>query len=54
MFRRIWKNEDGQAMVEYGLIIALIAIVVIVAVIAIGTNLNTVFTDISGHLGAGG
>jgi pilus assembly protein Flp/PilA len=37
-------------MVEYGLIIALIAIVVIVAVGLIGTNLNTVFGDVQGKL----
>ena len=50
MFRRIWNNEDGQAMVEYGLIIALIAIVVIIAVTAIGTNLDKVFNEIKNKL----
>ena len=30
-FMQILKDEDGQGMVEYGLIIGLIAIVVIVA-----------------------
>ncbi|OQB25558.1 MAG: Flp/Fap pilin component [Firmicutes bacterium ADurb.Bin182] len=50
MLRRIWKDEGGQAMVEYGLIIALIAIAVIIAVTAIGTNLNTVFNAIKDKL----
>ena len=31
MLRRWFKDEEGQGMVEYGLIIALIAIVVIAA-----------------------
>lgn len=47
---RYIKNEKGQAMVEYGLIIALIAIVVITAVMAIGTNLGTVFQNIADEL----
>jgi pilus assembly protein Flp/PilA len=41
-----WKKEDGQAMAEYGLILALIAVVVIGAVTLIGTNLNTKFNAV--------
>jgi pilus assembly protein Flp/PilA len=42
-----FKDEEGASMVEYGLLVALIAVVVIVAVTAIGTNLNTMFTNVS-------
>ena len=45
-----WKKEEGQAMAEYGLILALIAVVVIVAVTAIGTNLNTKFNSVANSL----
>ena len=41
LLRRLWKEEEGQGMVEYGLIIALIAIVVIGALGFIGTQLAT-------------
>lgn len=41
------KNEKGQAMVEYGLIIALIAVVVLGAVALIGTNLLAKFGEIN-------
>ncbi len=45
------KNEEsGQGMVEYGLIIALISIVVIVVLGLIGTNLNTIFTNVKDEL----
>ena len=44
------KNEAGQGMVEYGLIIALIAVVVIVAVRALGTSTNGVFQEINNGL----
>lgn len=45
----VWlKNEEsGQGMVEYGLILALIAVVVIVAVRAIGTNAKDTFQGVA-------
>jgi pilus assembly protein Flp/PilA len=45
------KTKKGQAMVEYGLIIALIAVVVITVVGLIGTNLrDNIFNKISNAL----
>jgi pilus assembly protein Flp/PilA len=41
------RNDQGATMVEYGLMVALIAIVCIAAVQLIGTNLNVVFSDIA-------
>lgn len=46
LFKRLWNDEEGQGMVEYGLIIALVSIVVIAALIAVGGQLTTIFTDI--------
>jgi len=43
--RRLLTDEEGATMVEYGLMIALIAVVCAVAVKTIGTNLNTKFTS---------
>lgn len=37
------KDEEGQGMTEYGLIIALIAIVVIGALVALSGSLNGIF-----------
>lgn len=37
------RNEEGQGMVEYGLIIGLIAIVVIVALLALGPKVRDLF-----------
>lgn len=37
------RNEEGQGMVEYGLIIGLIAIVVIVALLALGPKIRDLF-----------
>ena len=41
MLKRLFYEEDGQGMVEYGLIIALIAVVVIGVLASIGGGLNT-------------
>ena len=37
------RNDRGATAVEYGLMVALIAIVIIIAVTTLGTNLNDLF-----------
>lgn len=44
------KDEEGQALTEYGLILALIAVVAIGAISLIGTNLTTKLGAISDSL----
>jgi pilus assembly protein Flp/PilA len=39
-------REDGQAMVEYGLIVGLISIVAITLLVTIGGDLKTVFQSV--------
>lgn len=45
-------EEDGQGMVEYGLIIAGIAIVVMAAIWLLGPKIAQLFTDIGTELDA--
>ncbi|MDY5948790.1 MAG: Flp family type IVb pilin [Oscillospiraceae bacterium] len=40
------KDENGQGMVEYGLIIGLIAIVVIAALLTLGPRIRDLFSDV--------
>ena len=49
-FARFLKDESGATAIEYGLIVALIAVVIIAAVTAIGTTLNTTFDTIDTKL----
>ncbi|QGU00287.1 Flp pilus assembly protein, pilin Flp [Candidatus Syntrophocurvum alkaliphilum] len=46
ILKRLVREEEGQGMVEYGLIIALVAIAVITALTAVGEEVGTVFDDI--------
>lgn len=53
MFQKLMakmQNEEGQGLVEYALIIVLVSIAVIVGLTALGTNVNSVFTEIVGKL----
>lgn len=43
-------DESGATMVEYALMVALIAIVAAVGATALGTAVNTQFTGIAGSL----
>ncbi|WP_262030189.1 Flp family type IVb pilin [Microvirga sp. Mcv34] len=44
--KRLVKDEDGSAIMEYGLLAGLIAVVAIGAVTTMGSQLKTVFTNI--------
>lgn len=46
MLNQIMKDEEGQGMVEYGLIIAGIALAVIVAIWLLGPKIANMFSDI--------
>ena len=41
--RNFFKDESGASAVEYGLLVALIAVVIIGAVTALGGNINDQF-----------
>lgn len=44
------KDESGATAIEYGLIASGIAVACILAIDAVGTALNTMFTNISTNL----
>ena len=44
------RNEEGQDLLEYALLVALIALVAIAAVAAAGGAVNSIFTAIAGAL----
>ncbi|GAB4068351.1 hypothetical protein GCM10028777_27180 [Angustibacter speluncae] len=45
-----FRSDEGATAVEYGLMVALIAVAIIVAVTAVGTSLTGLFNQIAGAL----
>jgi pilus assembly protein Flp/PilA len=47
---RLDRDENGQGLAEYALILALIAIVAIVALIFLGGKISTVLSTVGGSI----
>jgi pilus assembly protein Flp/PilA len=47
LLNRFRRDEEGAALAEYGLLVALIAVVCIAAVTALGTQVSTIFSTIA-------
>lgn len=50
LLAQLHHDEEGATMVEYGLIVALIAVVCIVAVTLLGGNLKGQFNNVAGQV----
>jgi Flp pilus assembly pilin Flp len=49
--RRFWNDEQGQDIAEYAVMLAVILVIVIGTVRLIGSNANTVFSQVSSSVG---
>jgi pilus assembly protein Flp/PilA len=47
MLRSFFAKEEGQGLVEYALILVLIAVVVIAALTTLGQNISNLFTRLA-------
>ena len=52
MLKRFFQDEAGASAVEYGLLVALIAVVIITAVSTLGNNLSTKFNSVATSIGS--
>jgi len=50
--KRFFVEEQGQDLVEYGLVVALVAMVVLAAITTFGTNLSAGFGSVNGKIAA--
>lgn len=46
LFRQLWSDENGQDIAEYAVMLAVILVIVIGTVRLIGSNANTVFSQV--------
>ncbi len=44
--QQVWKDEQGQDVAEYAVMLAVILVIVIGTVRLIGTSSNTVFSEV--------
>ena len=49
-FKSMIRDEEGATMVEYGLLVALIAMVALAAVTVLGKNLSTLYNTVAGSI----
>ena len=47
---KLSRDEYGAALVEYGLLVALIAVGCVAALTLLGGNLKTMFTNVAGKI----
>ena len=45
LLKRLWQEEKGQDLVEYALLVVLIALVAVASLQTIGTTISSVFTN---------
>ncbi len=48
--KKFFQDESGASAVEYGLLVALIAVVIITAVSLLGSNISSVFSTTAGKI----
>ena len=47
LLERLWTDEEGQDLVEYGLLVALVALAAVAGMQSLATAINTTFGTIS-------
>jgi len=50
-FKFLWRNEEGQDIAEYAVMLAVILVIVIGTVRLIGGNANNVFSQVASSIG---
>lgn len=50
LWQRFWREEDGQDIAEYAVMLAVILVIVVGTVRLIGSNSNNVFSNVASSL----
>jgi pilus assembly protein Flp/PilA len=50
LIARLWKDDSGQDMAEYAIMLGVIAAVVLTAITLLGTNISTEITNIANKI----
>jgi pilus assembly protein Flp/PilA len=50
LLNQLGREQEGAALVEYGMLVGLIAVICVVAVTTLGTEVSTAFSNIASAL----
>jgi pilus assembly protein Flp/PilA len=50
LMNRLRRDDEGAALVEYGMLVGLIAVICVVAVTTLGTEVSTAFSKMASAL----
>jgi Flp pilus assembly pilin Flp len=50
LLRRLWRQDEGQDIAEYAVMLAVILVIVVGTVRLIGSNANTVFSSVASSI----
>ena len=50
LLQRLWKDESGQDIAEYAVMLAVILVIVVGTIRLIGSNANTVFSSVGSSI----
>lgn len=50
MANRLWRGEEGQDIAEYAVMLAVILVIVVGTIRLIGSNANTVFSNVASSI----
>ncbi len=48
--RKLWNDEEGQDIAEYAVMLAVILVIVVGTIRLIGSNANTVFSNVASSI----
>jgi Flp pilus assembly pilin Flp len=50
LMQRLWREDEGQDIAEYAVMLAVILVIVVGTVRLIGSNANTVFSSVASSI----
>jgi Flp pilus assembly pilin Flp len=50
LLRKLWRDDDGQDIAEYAVMLAVILVVVVGTIRLIGSNANNAFSNVASSL----
>jgi Flp pilus assembly pilin Flp len=50
LVRKLWTGEEGQDIAEYAVMLAVILVIVVGTIRLIGSNANTVFSNVASSI----